>query len=94
MRDLPQDEVRKLFSVVTQDTHLFNTTIRQNLLNVHHEASEDEMITAARQPHIHDFIMSLPSGYDTGIGEQGLRLSGGERIAIARALQEHAYSHP
>lgn len=88
VRDLPQDEVRKLFSMVTQDTHLFNTTIRQNLLIARQDVSEEEMIQAARQAHIHDFIMSLPCSYDTEIGEQGLCLSGGERqrLAIASAI--------
>ena len=92
LRDLPQDEVRKLFSVVTQDTHLFNTTIRQNLLIARQDVSEEEMIQAARQAHIHDFIMSLPGRYDTEIGEQGLRLSCGERqrLAIARAILKNA----
>jgi ATP-binding cassette subfamily C protein CydC len=88
LRSLPQDNVRKEFSVVTQDTHLFNTTIRQNLMIARPAADEDEMIMAARQAHLHDFILSLPRGYDTEIGEQGLRLSGGQRqrLAIARAM--------
>jgi ATP-binding cassette, subfamily C, bacterial CydC len=89
---LAQDDVCSLFSVVTQDTHLFNTTIRQNLLIARPQASEEEMMQAARQACIHDFILSLPHGYDTEIGEQGLRLSGGERqrLAIARAILKNA----
>jgi ATP-binding cassette subfamily C protein CydC len=92
LRSLSQDEVRRLFSTVTQDTHLFNTTIRQNLLIARHDASEEEMMRAARQARIDDFIQSLPRGYDTDIGEQGQRLSGGERqrLAIARALLKDA----
>lgn len=87
-----QDDIRHLISVVTQDTHLLHTTIRQNLLLAREEASEEEMIQAAQQARIHDFIVSLPRGYDTEIGEQGLRLSSGERqrLAIARALLKHA----
>jgi ATP-binding cassette subfamily C protein CydC len=92
LRDLSQDEVRALFGVVTQDTHLFNTTIRQNLMLARKDASEEEMVQAARQAQLHEFIMSLPRGYDTEIGEQGLRLSGGERQrqALARALLKNA----
>ena len=87
-----QEDVRRLISVVTQDTHLFHTTIRQNLLLARSTASEEEMIEAARQAQIHDFIEALPRGYDTDIGEQGLCLSGGERqrLAIARALLKNA----
>jgi ATP-binding cassette subfamily C protein CydC len=92
LRDYRQDEVRHLISVVTQDTHLFHTTVRQNLLLARENASEEEMIQAAQQAHIHDFILSLPRGYDTEVGEQGLRLSGGEqqRLALARALLKNA----
>ncbi len=92
LRDYRQDDVRHLISVVTQDTHLFHTTIRQNLLLAREDASEEEMIQAAQQAHIHDFILALPRGYDTEVGEQGLCLSGGERqrLAIARALLKNA----
>lgn len=75
-----------------QDTHLFHTTIRQNLLLARENASEEERILAAQQAHIHDFIVALPRGYDTEVGEQGLRLSGGERqrLVLARALFKNA----
>ena len=78
--------------VVTQHTHLFNTTIRENLRIARPEASEEELIAAARQAQIYDFIAGLPDGYGTYVGEQGLALSGGERqrIAIARALLKDA----
>jgi ATP-binding cassette, subfamily C, bacterial CydC len=70
----------------------FNTTIRQNLLIARPQASEKETMQAARQASIHDFILSLPHGYDTEIGEQGLCLSGGEwqRLAIARTILKDA----
>jgi len=94
-RDLSEytpDDVRKFFAVVAQPTHLFNATIRENLLLANPGATEIEMINAAKQAQIHDFILSLPDGYNTRIGEQGLRLSGGERqrLAIARALLKDA----
>ena len=92
LRDVDPDEVRRLFGVVSQQTHLFNTTVRENLLLAKPEATEAEIIQAAQQAQLHDFIQSLPQGYDTLIGEQGLRLSGGERqrLAIARALLKDA----
>lgn len=83
-----QDDVRNMISVVSQRTHLFNGTIRDNLLIARPKATDGELITAAQQAQIHEFIKSLPDGYGTWIGEQGLRLSGGERqrLAIARAI--------
>ncbi len=88
LRDYKQDDLYTLMSVVEQDTHLFNTTIRANLLLARPEASEEEMIAAAKQAQLHNFVQTLPHGYDTEVGEQGLRLSGGERqrVAIARAF--------
>lgn len=88
LRDYRQDDLYTLMSVVEQDTHLFNTTIRANLLLARPEASEEEMIAAATQAQLHEFVQTLPHGYDTEVGEQGLRLSGGERqrVAIARAF--------
>ncbi len=86
--DYRQDDLYKLISVVEQDTHLFNTSIRANLMLARPEASEEEMIDAARKAQLHEFVQTLPHGYDTEVGEQGLRLSGGERqrVAIARAF--------
>ena len=87
-----QDDLYRLCSVVEQDTHLFNTTIRENLMLARPEASPEEMENAARQAQLHEFVESLPDGYDTQVGEQGLRLSGGERqrVAIARAFLKNA----
>jgi ATP-binding cassette subfamily B protein len=74
--------------MVTQETYLFYDTIRANLLFARPDASDDELIAATRAANIHDFIVSLPDGYDTVVGERGYRLSGGERqrMAIARVI--------
>lgn len=88
LHEYSQDDLRRLVAVVSQHTHLFNDTVRENLLLARPEASEDEILQAARQAQIHEFVESLPKGYDTWIGEQGLKLSGGQRqrLAIARAI--------
>jgi ATP-binding cassette subfamily C protein CydC len=88
LRHFSPDDLYSIVSVVEQDTYLFNTTIRENLLLARPGATETELITAAQQAQLHEFVQSLPNGYETRIGEQGLRLSGGERqrIALARAF--------
>jgi subfamily B ATP-binding cassette protein MsbA len=75
-------------AVVSQDIFLFDGTIRENILYGRLDATQNELAVAARQSHAHDFIMELPAGYDTEIGERGIRLSGGQRqrLALARAL--------
>ena len=92
LRDYHQEDLYRLVSVVEQKTHLFNASIRENLLLARPDASQDEIVRAAQQASLHDFIQSLPQGYETLIGEQGLKLSGGERqrLAIARALLKNA----
>ncbi len=92
IRDYDPEHLRNWIAVVSQNTYLFNTTIRENILLGRQNASETEMVEAAQQAQIHDFITGLPDGYNTWVGEQGLRLSGGERqrIAIARALLKDA----
>ena len=85
LRDYRQQDLSQLVSVVSQDTHLFNTTIRENLLLAKPEASQQELERAARHACIHNFIESLPQGYETRVGEQGLCLSGGERQRMALA---------
>ena len=88
VRRLSLASLRSQIGLVTQHTFLFNDTIRANIAYGSAERSEDEIIAAARHAYAHDFIMRLPKGYDTAVGELGTRLSGGERqrIAIARAL--------
>jgi ATP-binding cassette subfamily C protein CydCD len=87
-----QDEVRARIGLVSQNSYFFNTTIYENLRFARKRVTREEVEAAARSAHIHDFIMSLPKGYETMIGEQGLRLSGGERqrLAIARVLIKDA----
>jgi len=85
---LNQDEVRKRCALVSQNSYFFNASIRENLRVARPSVSQAEMESATRAAYIHEFIVNLPKGYDTFIGEQGIRLSGGERqrLAIARAL--------
>jgi ATP-binding cassette subfamily C protein CydC len=92
LRSYHQRDLHRLISVVEQHTHLFNTTVRESLLIARPQASQAEVEEAARQACIHDVIEALPQGYDTLIGEQGLKLSGGERqrLAIARAFLKDA----
>jgi ATP-binding cassette subfamily C protein CydC len=89
---LRQEDVRRWIGVVEQRTHLFNTTVRENLLLARPDASQEEIEKAARQALIHDIIQALPQGYATRIGEQGFRLSGGERqrLALARTMLKDA----
>jgi ATP-binding cassette subfamily B protein len=88
VRDIRQASLRGAIAIVPQDTVLFNDTIRYNIHYGRPDAAADEVIEAAKSAHIHDFIASLPDGYETRVGERGLKLSGGEkqRVAIARAL--------
>jgi subfamily B ATP-binding cassette protein MsbA len=88
LRGVQIKSLRAHISVVLQETFLFNTTIRDNLLFAKPDASDEEMVAAARAAYAHDFIMELPDGYDTAIGERGVKLSGGQkqRLALARAI--------
>ena len=88
LRDVTQDSVHRLIGVVPQDTVLFNDTVYYNIAYGRPEAPREELIAAARAAKIHDFIMSLPEGYETKVGERGLKLSGGEkqRVGIARTI--------
>jgi ATP-binding cassette subfamily B protein len=88
IRGLTQASLREAIGIVPQDTVLFNDTILYNIRYARPQASQAEVERAARLAHIHDFIVSLPKGYDTVVGERGLKLSGGEkqRVAIARAV--------
>lgn len=88
LRDVTQQSLHQAIGVVPQDTVLFNDTIYYNIAYGREDATHTEIIKAARDSQIHDFIMSLPDQYDTLVGERGLKLSGGEkqRVGIARTL--------
>ncbi len=88
IRDVTLDSLRSQIGIVLQETNLFSGTIRENIAFGRSDASDEEVIEAAKAASAHDFIMSFPQGYDTPVGERGSTLSGGQkqRIAIARAL--------
>jgi ATP-binding cassette subfamily C protein CydC len=92
LKELNQDQVRERIGLVSQNTYFFNTSIYENLRFARRKVTREEVEAATKAAQIHDFILSLPKGYDTLIGEQGLRLSGGERqrLAIARAIIKDA----
>jgi ATP-binding cassette subfamily C protein CydCD len=92
LREYSQEDVRRCMGVVSQNTYLFSASVRDNLRIARPDASDDEMRGAAEHAQIDTFIETLPQGYDTWIGELGLRLSGGERqrLALARALLKDA----
>ena len=92
LREFTCDSLLSNISMVFQNVYLFNDTIRANICFGKPDATEDEMIAAAKKARCHDFIMQLPSGYDTVVGEGGGTLSGGEkqRISIARAIMKNA----
>jgi subfamily B ATP-binding cassette protein MsbA len=92
LRDVTQQSVREQIGLVPQETILFGGTIRENILYGRLDASEEEMIAAARAANAHDFIAAFPDKYDTVVGERGMNLSGGQRqrIAIARAILKDA----
>jgi len=92
LRTYRGEDLRRMISVVSQHTYLFNATVRDNLLLARPDAGRAEIERVAREAQIHDFIESLPQGYNTWVGEQGLKLSGGQRqrLAVARALLKDA----
>jgi subfamily B ATP-binding cassette protein MsbA len=92
LRDVTQDSLRALMGVVTQETFLFSGSIADNIGYGRPDASPDAIVEAARYAHAHEFIQACPHGYDTVVGERGVRLSGGQRqrIAIARAFLRNA----
>lgn len=92
LRAFRGEDLRRRIAVISQRTHLFNASIRENLLLANPSASQGALEQACAAAQIHDFIASLPEGYDTWVGETGVRLSGGQarRIAIARALLKDA----
>lgn len=88
IRNFTLESLRKNIGIVQQDVYLFCGTVRENIAYGNPDAAEEEIVEAARNANIHDFIMSLPDGYDTFVGERGTRLSGGQkqRISIARVF--------
>ena len=88
INNLTLDSIRRNIGIVQQDVFLFNGTIRDNILYGRLDATEEEVIEAAKRANIHDYVMSLEKGYDTEIGERGVRLSGGQkqRLSIARVF--------
>lgn len=92
IRDVSLQSLRKQIAIVTQQTILFNDTVKNNIAYGDIERTENDTINAAKAANAHDFIMKLPKGYDTNIGELGTKLSGGEkqRLSIARALLKNA----
>ena len=88
LRNIAQESLAHQMGMVTQETYLFHDTVRANLLYAKPDATDEELESACKAANIHDFIIKLPSGYDTIVGERGYRFSGGEkqRIAIARVV--------
>lgn len=88
IKNITIDSLRSHIGMVMQDTYLFNVSIKENLLYANNIATEQEIISACNAANIHEFIMSLSEGYNTVVGNRGIKLSGGERqrIAIARVL--------
>ena len=88
IKDISRESLRRNVGIVQQDVYLFNATIRENILYGRQDATEEEIIEAAKRANIHDYVMSLENGYDTEIGERGVRLSGGQkqRLSIARVF--------
>src|SRR5207302_10092735 len=92
LRDYKLADLRNQFAIVLQEPVLFSTSIAENIAYARPGASEDEITAAARAANAHDFIVRLPQGYQTLVGERGMRLSGGERqrVSIARAFLKDA----
>ncbi|MBW2181582.1 MAG: ATP-binding cassette domain-containing protein, partial [Deltaproteobacteria bacterium] len=92
IRDLALKNIRQQISIVLQNVFLFHGTVRENILFGRQGAAEGEMVNAAKVANAHEYIVRLPDGYDTVIGERGVKLSGGQRqrLAIARAVLKDA----
>lgn len=88
IRKITQDDLRRSISYISQEPVLFHRSIRENIAYNKPEATEEEIIDVAKKSHAHEFILKLPKGYDTLVGERGIKLSGGERqrVTIARAM--------
>ena len=88
VNNITRNSLRKNIGIVQQDVYLFNSSIKENILYGRLDATDDEVIKAAKRANIHEYVMSLPNGYDTVIGERGVKLSGGQkqRLSIARVF--------
>ena len=88
MRDVSVESLRRQFGVILQDTFIFNTTVRANIAFGRPDATDEQVVAAAEAAQLHEFIAGLPAGYETVLGDRGVRMSGGQRqrLAIARAL--------
>ncbi|MBQ8740830.1 MAG: ABC transporter ATP-binding protein [Clostridia bacterium] len=88
INNITRDSLRKNIGIVQQDVYLFNSSIKDNILYGRLDATDDEVVQAAKRANIHEYVMSLPNGYDTVIGERGVKLSGGQkqRLSIARVF--------
>ena len=88
IKDITLESLRRSIGIVQQDVYLFNSSIRENILYGRPDATEEEIVEAAKRANIHDYIMQMPNGYDTEIGERGVKLSGGQkqRLSIARVF--------
>lgn len=95
IRTIKTAALRRNIGIVQQDVFLFAASVRENIRYGKRTATDEEIVDAARRAEIHDFIMSLPDGYDTEVGERGARLSGGQkqRISIARIFEKSADSN-
>lgn len=88
INNITRDSLRKNIGIVQQDVYLFNSSIKENILYGRLDATDQEVVEAAKRANIHEYVMSLPNGYDTVIGERGVKLSGGQkqRLSIARVF--------
>lgn len=88
IKDIKLESLRSSIGIVQQDVYLFGGSVKENIAYGNPDATFDEIVEAAKKANIHDFIMTLPNGYDTFVGERGTRLSGGQkqRISIARVF--------
>ena len=92
VRDFALDDLRQHVALVAQDTYLFNMSLRENLRLGRSDATDEEVLAAARRANVEEFALALPDGFDTSVGERGMQLSGGQRqrVAIARAMLKDA----
>ena len=93
IRNVTQDDLRRVISYVPQEPMLFHRTIRENIAYGRPDATEEDIISAASRAHAHEFISTLQYGYDTLVGERGIKLSGGERQRVAIASNVNTYTN-